>query len=129
MKIACATTATAAEGKQRSGAPRQVAGLMQSTKGPAASDTNLCNTDRRHGERKSLAPVDEEEFCMGFDVSGIGALKEALATTNRNLELVLAELQETNRTRLESVSTELRQVNATLEAVLATQTTKSDVPV
>jgi hypothetical protein len=66
---------------------------------------------------------------MGFDVSGIGALKEALATTNRNLELVLAELQETNRTRLESVSTELRQVNATLEAVLATQTTKSDVPV
>jgi hypothetical protein len=59
---------------------------------------------------------------MGFgDVAGIGALKEALTITNRNLELVLAELQETNRTRLEAVTEELRQVNVTLAAVLATQ--------
>jgi hypothetical protein len=59
---------------------------------------------------------------MGFgDVAGIGALKEALTITNRNLELVLAELQETNRTRLEAVTAELRQVNATLAAVLANQ--------
>jgi hypothetical protein len=59
---------------------------------------------------------------MGFgDVAGIGALKEALTITNRNLELVLAELQETNRTRLEAVTEELRQVNAQLAAVLAAQ--------
>jgi hypothetical protein len=61
---------------------------------------------------------------MGFgDVAGIGALKEALMVTNKNLELVLAELQETNRQRLDSVNTELRQVNETLTAVLATQQT------
>ena len=65
---------------------------------------------------------------MGFgDVAGIGALKDALAITNRNLELVLAELQETNRNRLESVTTELKQVNATLSAVLATQEDSSRV--
>jgi hypothetical protein len=59
---------------------------------------------------------------MGFgDVAGIGALKEALTITNRNLELVLAELQETNRNRLETVARELRQVNVTLSAVLAAQ--------
>lgn len=56
---------------------------------------------------------------MGFgDVAGIGALKDALAITNRNLELVLAELQETNRVRLDTVSVELQQVNATLTALL-----------
>ena len=56
---------------------------------------------------------------MGFgDVAGIGALKEALTVTNRNLELVLAELQETNRLRLESVTNELRQMNANLKALL-----------
>jgi hypothetical protein len=65
---------------------------------------------------------------MGFgDVAGIGALKDALAITNKNLELVLAELQETNRNRLETVAVELRQVNATLTAVLETQ--KTDAPV
>ena len=56
---------------------------------------------------------------MGFgDVAGIGALKEALTITNKNLELVLAELQETNRQRLEGVHGELRRLNAMLEAVL-----------
>lgn len=59
---------------------------------------------------------------MGFgDVAGIGALKEALTITNRNLELVLAELKETNQQRLELVASELQRVNNTLEAVLATQ--------
>ena len=59
---------------------------------------------------------------MGFgDVAGIGALKEALTITNRNLELVLAELQETNRTRLESDSEELRKVNGQLAALLEAQ--------
>ena len=60
---------------------------------------------------------------MGFgDVAGIGALKDALAITNKNLELVLAELQETNRNRLDVVAVELRQVNETLTAVLKAQT-------
>jgi hypothetical protein len=65
---------------------------------------------------------------MGFgDVAGIGALKDALAITNRNLELVLAELQETNRNRLELVATELKKVNVTLSAVLAAQEDRSPV--
>ena len=56
---------------------------------------------------------------MGLgDVAGIGALKEALTITNRNLELVLAELQETNRTRLDSVTEELRRVNTQLAALV-----------
>jgi hypothetical protein len=59
---------------------------------------------------------------MGFgDVAGIGALKDALAITNKNLELVLAELQETNRNRLDLIATELQQVNVTLTAVLESQ--------
>ena len=72
---------------------------------------------------------------MGFgDVAGIGALKDALAITNKNLELVLAELQETNRNRLETLAVELRQVNETLAEVLDTQKTlvetqKTDAPV
>jgi predicted metal-dependent TIM-barrel fold hydrolase len=69
---------------------------------------------------------------MGFDVAGIGALKDALAITNKNLELVLAELQETNRNRLELIGTELQQVNETLKAVLETQQTlanQANVPV
>lgn len=56
---------------------------------------------------------------MGFgDVAGIGALKEALTITNRNLELVLAELKQTNGVQLEAVTKELRQVNAQLAAAL-----------
>ncbi|HSP39621.1 MAG TPA: hypothetical protein VLR26_17925 [Frankiaceae bacterium] len=58
---------------------------------------------------------------MGFDMAGIGALKDALAITNKHLELVLAELKETNRNRLDVVAVELRQVNETLAAVLAGQ--------
>ena len=61
---------------------------------------------------------------MGFgDVAGIGALKEVLTITNRNLELVLAELQETNRNRLELVAEELRQVNSQLSALVAANAT------
>jgi hypothetical protein len=54
---------------------------------------------------------------MGLDISGIGQLKEALAITNKNLELVLAELQETNRQRLAEVTSELQRVNETLEGI------------
>jgi hypothetical protein len=66
---------------------------------------------------------------MGFgDVAGIGALKEALTITNRNLELVLAELQETNRLRLESVTAELRQMNANLKALLEADQVVNSAP-
>jgi hypothetical protein len=66
---------------------------------------------------------------MGFgDVAGIGALKEALTITNRNLELVLAELQETNRLRLESVTAELRQMNANLKALLEAHQVVNSAP-
>lgn len=85
---------------------------------PATHDvTSSCNTPSG-----TIRCPSEGVPGMGFgDVAGIGALKEALTITNRNLELVLAELQETNRNRLESVTEELRQVNATLAAVLASQ--------
>ncbi len=67
----------------------------------------------------TVGDLNRRGVLMGFgDVAGIGALKDALAITNRNLELVLAELQETNRVRLETVSTELRQVNQTLTALI-----------
>jgi hypothetical protein len=45
------------------------------------------------------------------DLSGVGALQEALATTNSLLADVLAELQETNSVRLEAIAQELRTLN------------------
>ena len=45
------------------------------------------------------------------NLSGIGALQEALATTNSLLADVLAELKETNSERLESIAAELRLLN------------------
>src|SRR4051794_16963043 len=66
---------------------------------------------------------------MGLgDVAGIGALKEALTITNRNLELVLAELKETNRLRLESVTAELRQMNSNLKALLEADQAVNSAP-
>lgn len=53
------------------------------------------------------------------DLSGIGALQEALATTNTLLAAVLDELRETNGQRLELVGTELERVNAKLDQLLA----------
>jgi hypothetical protein len=66
---------------------------------------------------------------MGFgDVAGIGALKDALTITNHNLELVLAELQETNRVRLESVTAELRRVNELLTTLAVQGGAPTPVP-
>jgi hypothetical protein len=50
------------------------------------------------------------------DLSGVGALQEALTTTNSLLADVLAELQETNSVRLEAIAQELRTLN--LEAAV-----------
>jgi hypothetical protein len=45
------------------------------------------------------------------NLSGIGGLQEALATTNSLLADVLAELKETNSQRLEAIAAELRILN------------------
>ena len=45
------------------------------------------------------------------DMSGVGALQDALATTNALLTDVLAELKETNSQRLDEIAKELRVLN------------------
>jgi hypothetical protein len=45
------------------------------------------------------------------DLSGVGALQDALTTTNALLTDVLAELKETNSQRLDEVAKELRSLN------------------
>jgi hypothetical protein len=45
------------------------------------------------------------------DMSGVGALQDALATTNALLTDVLAELKETNSQRLDEIAKELRLLN------------------
>jgi hypothetical protein len=45
------------------------------------------------------------------DLSGVGALQDALATTNALLADVLAELKETNSQRLDEIGKELRLLN------------------
>ena len=49
------------------------------------------------------------------NLSGIGAVQDALATTNELLAAVLSELQQTNAVRLEAVAEELRALNLALE--------------
>jgi hypothetical protein len=50
------------------------------------------------------------------NLSGIGGLQEALATTNSLLADVLAELKETNSERLEAIAAELRVLNEKTQA-------------
>ena len=45
------------------------------------------------------------------DMSGVGALQDALTTTNALLTDVLAELKETNSQRLDEIAKELRSLN------------------
>ena len=58
-----------------------------------------------------LAVPDERRLHMLNNLSGIGALQEALDTTNSLLADVLAELKETNSERLEAIAAELRVLN------------------
>jgi hypothetical protein len=44
-------------------------------------------------------------------MSGVGALQDALTTTNALLAAVLDELKETNSERLDKIATELRSLN------------------
>ena len=49
------------------------------------------------------------------NLSGIGAVQDALATTNQLLAEVLAELKETNAVRLAELDTQLVALNAAVE--------------
>ncbi|MCW2866266.1 MAG: hypothetical protein JWR20_454 [Marmoricola sp.] len=49
------------------------------------------------------------------NLSGIGAVQDALATTNELLAAVLAELQQTNAVRLEAVAVELRALKQAVD--------------
>ena len=49
------------------------------------------------------------------NISGIGAVQEALTTTNQLLSEVLAELKETNAQRLAVLETQLTALNAAVD--------------
>ena len=49
------------------------------------------------------------------NLSGIGAVQEALTTTNKLLAEVLAELKETNAQRLAALETQLGALNASVD--------------
>jgi single-stranded DNA-specific DHH superfamily exonuclease len=53
------------------------------------------------------------------DLSGIGAITDALETTNTNLAAVLRELQETNGKRLAEVGEALRELNTKVDRLVA----------
>lgn len=53
------------------------------------------------------------------NLSGIGAVQDALTTTNELLAEVLAELKETNARRLASLDTQLAALNASVEKLTA----------
>jgi hypothetical protein len=50
------------------------------------------------------------------NLSGIGAVQEALTTTNALLADVLAELKKTNNEQLEAIAAELRTLNERAQA-------------
>jgi hypothetical protein len=51
------------------------------------------------------------------NLSGIGAVQEALATTNQLLAEVLAELKETNAQRLAALDSQLTELIAAVETL------------
>ena len=53
------------------------------------------------------------------NLSGIGAVQDALNTTNKLLAEVLAELKETNAQRLAALDTQLAALNESLEKLTA----------
>jgi hypothetical protein len=59
------------------------------------------------------------------DLSGVGALHEALGETNAHLAAVLRELQEINGQRFVQVTEELHNLNAKLDRLL---TRPSELP-
>jgi hypothetical protein len=53
------------------------------------------------------------------NLSGIGAVQDALTTTNQLLAEVLAELKETNAQRLAVLDTQLTALNAAIDKLSA----------
>ena len=53
------------------------------------------------------------------DLSGLGAITDALGTTNANLAAVLRELQETNGQRLAELGDALRELNVKVDRLVA----------
>ena len=49
------------------------------------------------------------------NLSGVGALQDALSTTNTLLQAVLDQLKETNSERLDEIAKELRALRETLD--------------
>ena len=92
--------------RQLRGAVRHRLGHDLALAGELAS---LCSS--RTG-RTRLAPKGRQKRDhMLKDLSGVGELQAALATTNALLTDVLAELKETNSRRLDEIARELRSLN------------------
>jgi hypothetical protein len=74
-----------------------------------------CRDELPDSSRKMnwLAPCNNPKRrpTMLKDLSGVGALQDALTTTNALLAAVLAELKETNTERLDEIAKELRSLN------------------
>jgi hypothetical protein len=68
-------------------------------------------TVRTQLNRPDPPDANRRETPMLKDLSGVGALQDALTTTNALLTDVLAELRETNSQRLDEVAKELRSLN------------------
>lgn len=60
------------------------------------------------------------------DLSGIGAITDALGTTNTNLAAVLRELQETNGQRLAELCDALRDLNAKVDRLVALEEARAE---
>jgi hypothetical protein len=61
------------------------------------------------------------------DLSGIGAITDALGTTNTNLAAVLRELQETNGKRLAELGEALRELNTKVDRLVALEEARTAV--
>lgn len=65
------------------------------------------------------APIEHDAAMALRDLSGIGAITDALGTTNTNLAAVLRELQETNGRRLAELAEALRELNTKVDRLVA----------
>jgi hypothetical protein len=70
-------------------------------------------------ERVRSAWIEQDVGMALRDLSGIGAITDALGTTNTNLAAVLRELQETNGQRLAEIGDALRELNAKVDRLVA----------
>ena len=76
-------------------------------------------------ERVVRARIEHDAEMALRDLSGIGAITDALGTTNTNLAAVLRELQETNGRRLAELSDALRELNSKVDRLVALEEARS----